>query len=48
MKAIFEHIDYRRFLRDYCEHRKRQNRHFSYRALMAKTGISSPDLTQHR
>ncbi len=46
MKAIFEYIDYRRFLRDYCEYRKRQNRHFSYRAFMAKTGINSPNFVQ--
>jgi uncharacterized protein (TIGR02147 family) len=42
MKPVFHYIDYRQFLRDYYEEKKRNTRHFSYRYFSAKAGIGSP------
>lgn len=41
MPDIFDYMDYRQFLRDYCEERRRENPHFSYRYLSQKMGIRS-------
>jgi uncharacterized protein (TIGR02147 family) len=39
---IFEYIDYRRYLRDAYEERRRENPKFSYRFIAGKVGFSSP------
>jgi uncharacterized protein (TIGR02147 family) len=41
MSEIFEYSDYRKYLRDLLEDRKRGNRLFSHRAVLQKMGISS-------
>jgi len=42
MKPIFSYIDYRRFLHDFYEEKKRNTRHFSYRYFAARAGVTSP------
>ena len=42
MKSIFTYIDYRRFLGDYYQEKKRNSRHFSYRYFASKAGFASP------
>jgi uncharacterized protein (TIGR02147 family) len=42
MKAIFEYLDYRAFLRDYYAENKSQKKYFSYRYFACKAGIKSP------
>ncbi len=42
MKSIFTYIDYRRFLSDYYQEKKRTSRHFSYRYFALKAGFTSP------
>jgi uncharacterized protein (TIGR02147 family) len=39
---IFEYIDYRRYLRDAYEERRKENPKFSYRFIAGKAGFSSP------
>jgi uncharacterized protein (TIGR02147 family) len=39
---IFEYIDYRRYLRDAYEERRKENPKFSYRFIAGKVGFSSP------
>jgi uncharacterized protein (TIGR02147 family) len=39
---IFEYIDYRRYLRDAYEERRKENAKFSYRFIAGKVGFSSP------
>jgi len=39
MKTIYEYLDYRDFLKDFYESRKKQNYYFSYRFLSDKVGI---------
>src|SRR5258706_6097205 len=39
--SVFEYLDYRRFLSDFCERKKAASRSFSYRALLKKAGIPS-------
>jgi uncharacterized protein (TIGR02147 family) len=41
MDEIFDYIDYRLLLRDYCESSKAKNPWFSYRAFAQNAGISS-------
>lgn len=43
MKRIFDYIDYRAFLRDFFDEKKKTTRHFSTRYLSQKTGIKSPN-----
>lgn len=47
MKAVFEFIDYRKFLLYYYEERKRNSRNFSYRFFADKVGINSPSFLKH-
>lgn len=47
MKSLFEYIDYRKFLRDYYNEKKKNTRHFSYRYFAQKTGINSPSFLKH-
>ncbi len=42
MANIFEYIDYRRYLRDAYEERRKENPKFSYRFIAGKVGFSSP------
>ena len=42
MANIFDYIDYRRFLRDAYEERRKENAKFSYRFIAGKVGFSSP------
>jgi uncharacterized protein (TIGR02147 family) len=42
-KSIFDFTDYRRFLREYYAWAKTNQRGFSHRAFMAKTGMSGPN-----
>lgn len=39
---IFEYTDYRKFLKDYFEFKKKLNKNFSYRYFCQKAGVSSP------
>jgi uncharacterized protein (TIGR02147 family) len=41
MPDVFEYFDYRQFLRDLFEEKKRENRQFSHRAVLQKMGITS-------
>ncbi len=43
MKSIFSYINYRLFLRDYYEERKKTCKFFSYRYFSKKAGINSPN-----
>ena len=43
MKSIFDYTDYRRYLREYYAWAKSNQRGFSHRAFMAKTGMSGPN-----
>lgn len=47
MKSIFEYIDYRKYLHDYYEDKKKTTRHFSYRYFAQKSGITSPSFLKH-
>ncbi len=47
MKALFEFIDYRKFLQHYYNEQKENSRHFSYRYFAQKTGINSPSFLKH-
>jgi uncharacterized protein (TIGR02147 family) len=38
---IYEYLDYRLFIKDYCEERIKENPHFSYRYISTKAGIKS-------
>lgn len=42
MANIFEYIDYRRYLRDAYEERRKESAKFSYRYIAGKVGFSSP------
>jgi uncharacterized protein (TIGR02147 family) len=42
MKKIFDYIDYRQYLRDYYEGRKKSVSHFTHRAFAKIAGLSSP------
>jgi uncharacterized protein (TIGR02147 family) len=42
MKAVFEFIDYRKYLSYYYDERKRNSRNFSYRFFANKLGVNSP------
>lgn len=42
MQPLFTYIDFRRYLGDYYEHKKRSTAHFSYRYLSNRAGFSSP------
>jgi len=42
MKPIFRYIDYRVYLEDFRNEKKKSTRHFSYRFFMEKAGIKSP------
>ena len=44
MKSIFEYIDYRKYLSDFYEDRKKNSRAFSHRYFARKAGVSSPTL----
>ena len=41
MPDIFAYLDYRQFIKDFAEERKRVNPHFSYRYISQKAGIKS-------
>jgi uncharacterized protein (TIGR02147 family) len=43
---IYAYLDYREFLRDEYEHRKRHQRGFSYRWFAKKAGLSAPNFLQ--
>ncbi|MDB5106040.1 MAG: hypothetical protein JWP91_3729 [Fibrobacteres bacterium] len=43
LKSIFDYTDYRRYLREYYAWAKSNQRGFSHRAFMAKTGMSGPN-----
>jgi len=43
MNPVFSYIDYRLFLREYYEERKKTSRFFSYRYFAQKAGINSPN-----
>jgi uncharacterized protein (TIGR02147 family) len=43
MEPIFKYIDYRRFLADYYNEKKKTTRHFSYRYFAQKAGFKSPN-----
>lgn len=43
MKSLFKYIDYRSFLEDYYNEKKRTTRSFSYRYFALKAGIKSPN-----
>jgi uncharacterized protein (TIGR02147 family) len=47
MKAIFEFIDYRKFLAHYYDAQKKKTRYFSYRFFAKKAGINSPSFLKH-
>jgi uncharacterized protein (TIGR02147 family) len=42
VKPIFTYIDYRRFLSDFYQEKKRTGRHFSYRYFARRAGFASP------
>jgi uncharacterized protein (TIGR02147 family) len=42
MAAIFEYLNYREFLRDFCAEKQQSNARFSYRYLSQKIKIRSP------
>ncbi len=44
MKQIFEYMNYREFLRDFYEERKRKNRYYSFRLFSEKAGFRAPNL----
>src|SRR4051812_38461953 len=41
MPEIFEFSDYRKYLKELLEEKKKENRQFSHRAVLQKMGISS-------
>ena len=41
MPEIFQYFDYRKFLKDLFDEKKKENRQFSHRAVLQKMGISS-------
>ncbi len=43
MEPIFKYIDYRKFLADYYDEKKKTTRHFSYRYFAQKAGFKSPN-----
>ena len=43
LKSIFDYTDYRKYLREYYAWAKSNQRGFSHRAFMAKTGMSGPN-----
>jgi uncharacterized protein (TIGR02147 family) len=43
LKSVFDYTDYRKFLREYYAWAKANQRGFSHRAFMAKTGMSGPN-----
>lgn len=46
MKSLFSYTDYREFLKDYYESRKRDDPHFSHRFIAAKVGFDSGYFTK--
>jgi uncharacterized protein (TIGR02147 family) len=42
MQEIFKYINYRKYLADYYQEKKRSTRHFSYRYFAARAGVKSP------
>jgi uncharacterized protein (TIGR02147 family) len=42
MINLFEYLNYREFLRDFCTEKQKTNPHFSYRFLSQKIGLRSP------
>lgn len=46
MKTIFEHTDFREYLKAYYEHRKKNTRYFTYRYFSQKAGFKSPNQLQ--
>ncbi len=45
--SIFEFIDYRRYLAEYYQNKKKTARYFSYRYFSQKIGINSPSFLKH-
>jgi len=46
MVKVFEYADFRQFLKDFCDDKKKQNKRYSYRILSQKAGIASPNFYQ--
>ena len=47
MKAIFEYIDYRKYLADYYQSKKENAHYFSYRYFAQKIRVNSPSFLKH-
>ena len=47
MLSVFDFIDYRRFLAEYYQNKKKTARYFSYRYFSQKLGINSPSFLKH-
>jgi uncharacterized protein (TIGR02147 family) len=47
MRAIYEFIDYRKFLDTFYKEQKKKSRNFSYRYFCLKAGINSPSFLKH-
>lgn len=47
MLSIFEYIDYRKFLSEYYQSKKKNSRYFSYRYFAQKIGLNSPSFLKH-
>ena len=43
MKQLFEYLNYRDYLRDYYEHKKREHAFYSFRLFSQKAGFTSPN-----
>ncbi len=41
MVEIFEYLNYREFLKDYISEKRKRDRAFTHRAILAKMGVSS-------
>ena len=44
VKALFEYLNYRDYLRDYYEEKKRLSSFYSYRLFSQKAGFSAPNV----
>jgi uncharacterized protein (TIGR02147 family) len=47
MLSVFDFIDYRKFLAEYYQNKKKTARYFSYRYFSQKLGINSPSFLKH-
>lgn len=46
MKSIFDYLDYRAFLKDFYDHKKGRNPHYSYRVFGDKAGVDGSHLAK--